>query len=444
MKNLILFLIFLFGCECMAFDIVYPKRKDVTINAESTFFIGSSNKPLKINGQEVPLHNSGGFAYVVTLNNGKNTFVVQDEDKREIFVITKPVIKNVFSSPKFVEFDEIKYFYVINEASPLRSTPINAGINRISHLQQDILLKVDGEKNGFYRVILNSKTYAWIAKYDVKQCDEKFNSAKLNGYDFIQSPQYYTYIFHLNKRVPFEINEKFLIKFYDIEGNPDNTYTMDIQQKFPVLGYNSGYDGNDFVLNIRKPLNINSKKPLKNIKIALDAGHGGSEKGAVGCLGHLEKDITLSITKYLEIELKNRGAKVFLTRDDDIYVGLKDRVEKSNKQDTVVLLSIHGNALPDGYDPNQISGTSIYYYYEQAKPLADILLETMVSELGLCDDKVRQGSLALVRNTNALSLLKEVAYLINPVDNAKLINENFQKECAKAIADGLEKYFSRI
>ena len=65
----------------------------------------------------------------------------------------------------------------------------------------------------------------------------------------------------------------------------------------------------------------------------------------------------------------------------------------------------------------------------------------MTTKLGLNNDKVRQASFALVRNTNALSILIETAYLINPSDNARLISEDFQIECAKSIADGLEKYF---
>ena len=71
-------------------------------------------------------------------------------------------------------------------------------------------------------------------------------------------------------------------------------------------------------------------------------------------------------------------------------------------------------------------------------------MNSVVSELGVNNDKVRQGSLAVVRNTNALSLLIETSYLINPEDNAKLIDENFQKNYAKAIVDALEKYLQSI
>lgn len=450
MKKLILLLvIFLFYGECFAFDIVYPKRNDVTINAKSTFFIGSSDKPLKINGQDVKLHSSGGFAHVVQLNNGQNTFILQSDNERQIFVITKPEIKPFCNLPQeFIKYKEIRTYLVVNEGAPLRSTPVNAGINRKAHLQRNIILTVDGEKCGFYRVILDGKQYGWIAKTDVKLSDDSNPPAVLSGYDYVDSNEYFTFIFHPDKKVPFEIveDEPMVLKLYNIKGEPDNTYQMSFPYKEAtsgknLLGYSAYYDGNDFVWKIRKPLQVCERKPLKNIIITIDAGHGGSEIGAVGCLGHKEKDIVLSVSKYLETELKKRGAKVFMTRNDDVYVSLKERVEKANKADSSVFLSIHGNALPDGVDPNTRSGTGIFYFYNQAKPLAESLISTITSELGINNDGVHQESFAVVRNTSALSVLIELAYLINPEDNSKLIDIEFQQCLAKAIADGLEKYF---
>ena len=443
MKKFILLLgLILLGSECFAFSIVYPKRNDVTINAKSTFFIGSSDKPLKINGQNVPIHPSGGFAYVVNLIDGKNVFTLQSENERKIFVITKPVLQSVCIFPaQFIQYSEKKYFLVTTEGAPLRSTPVDAGINRLAHLQKNLPLVVDGEKSGFYRVVLEDNKYGWIAKSNVKS-SENCELAEVLGYDYIDSKDYFTFIFHLTRQVPYEIveDEPMLLKFYNVK----DSYVMNFPFKEAtngarLQGYGGQYEGNDFVFKIRKPQVVT--RGLHGLTVALDAGHGGTELGAVGCLGDKEKDVTLSIAKYLQAELKKRGAKVVMTRDDDIYVGLKDRVEKANEHDATVLLSIHGNALPDGADPNKNSGVSIYYYYNQAKPLADILINEMTSQLGLNNDKVRQASMALARNTNALSLLIETAYLINPDDNAKLINPEFQINLEKAIADGLEKYF---
>lgn len=448
MKKLFISLILiLLGSSVFGFDIVYPKKSDVTINAKSTFFIGSSDKPIKINGHDVPLHSTGAFAYVVNLEQGENTFVLQSEDEKKIFVITKPTVKSISTqTPSFVKYDDKKFFYVTTEGTPLRTTPVDAGINRMAHLQRNIPLVVDGEKSGFYRVVLDDDKYGWISKVNVKQFENfKLEPAEVFGYDYIDSKDYYTFVFHLNRRVPFEITEgeQVVIKFYNVKDG----YKMEFPFKeatngASLSGYGGQYEENDFVLKIRKPKLI--KHGLRGLTIAVDAGHGGSDFGAIGCLGDKEKDVTLFIAKYLEQELKKRGAKVIMTRDDDIYVGLKDRVEKANLQDADVLLSIHGNALPDGLDPNKINGTSIYYYYNQAKPLADVLLNTMTTKLQTNNDKVRQASFALVRNTNALSLLIETAYLINPDDNAKLVDPEFQKKCAIAIVDGLEEYFSNI
>ena len=453
MKKLLLLAgLILLGSQAFAFEVVYPKKNDVIINAKSTFFIGSSAAPLKINGQNVPLHPTGAFAYVVPLNSGDNTFILQSGEQREIFVITKQALKTANVTPSvFSPYSSKKILSVTTEDAPLRSTPVDAGINRIAHLQRDIKLQADGEKDGFYRVILGKDKSGWISKTNVKLTgSDNLDLAQMSGYEYIDGEDYFTFVFHLTRRVPFEMIEgdPFIMKFYNIKDMENNIYTFDFPIKDALsgrklIGYSGEYQENDFILKIRKPIITNSFRPLHNIRIAIDAGHGGDEAGGIGCLGDKEKDINLSIAKYIQTELKKRGAHVIMTRSGDNYVSLKDRVEIANYGDAVVFISIHGNALPDGADPNKNRGTSIYYYYPQSKPLADIIMDTVTSEIGVPDDKVRQGSLAVVRNTNALSILIEVSYLINPEDNANLINPEFQKQYAKAIADSLERYFEK-
>lgn len=448
MKRILLTIFLLiWGCGCFGMDIVYPKKNNVTINANSTFFIGSSKKPFTINGKDVPLHSSGGFAYVVDLNEGDNTFVLQSEDERKIFIITKPKIKTgSWTAPQLKKYDNIKTFYTINDKSPLRSTPVDSGINRIAHLQRNVLLNIDGEKGGFYRVVLGNDNFGWIAKTNVKQADENYKNipAKFLGCDFEEDDDFYSFIFHFDKKVPYEIKEgeKLSIKFFNVENGEyvkEFPYS-DVTGGKKLIGYGGEYSDNDFVWKIRKPLKIHPKKPLKNVTITIDAGHGGNEIGAIGCLGDKEKDINLKISKYLEKELVKRGANVVMTRDEDVYIGLSERVDIANYTNSAIFISIHGNALSDEKNPNEHSGVSIYYYYDEAKPLANVLINSITEQLGINNDKVRQASFAVVRNTNALSVLIETAYLINPEDNSKLIDEEFQRAYAKAIADGLEMY----
>ena len=445
MKKLIILLILLLGCRAYAFDIVYPKKNNVTINAKSTFFIGSSDKPLKINGNDVPLHSSGGFAYVVDLGYGENTFLIESEYDMQRYVITRPIIKPAKFNSEFQKFDSVKYFYTVHDNSPMRTTPIDAGINRASHLQKGILVKVDGEKDGFYRVNTNSPKYFWIAKTDVKEAETTdLKPAIILGEDFIETDDCYEFIYHLSKPVPFEISQDnpLTLKLYNLKG--DDVYIKEFPFLRSLSGYDGKYTGNDFIFKIRKQPKINPKKPLRNIVIVADAGHGGKEYGAIGCLGDKEKDINLEIANYLKDYLKQSGAKVIMTRTEDSYLGLQERVDIANDNNANVFISIHANAVPDGTDPNKKSGVGVYYYYNQAQNLAQTILDTMASELELNNNKIHQESFAVVRNTNVPSILIETAYLINPDDNSKLITPEFQKQCAKAIADGLEIYFSNL
>lgn len=432
--------------SAFALDIVYPKKNNVVINAKSSFIVGSANpkKELTINGIKVNVHPSGGFAYVVPLKVGKNSFTIISDGEKLIYDITKPApgaSANPAAPAALKEYEDLKYAQVVNENSPLRSTAVNSGINRIAHLQKDMPLVLDGEKGSFYRTILGSMKTGWIAKSDVKLIDSGASLAELKGYDTLDTPEFNIYVFHLNKMIPYELVEgsPFIVRLFNVENNPENTYELKVPQQ-RLYGYSARFSGTDFVVKIRKVPPVDKSHPLKGINITVDAGHGGNESGAIGCLGNLEKNTNLEFSRFLADELKRRGANVSMTRNDDSAVGLRERVEFANEEDSMILISLHGNSLPDGADPIANNGTEIYYYYNQAKPLADSILKEIVSQTGMNDHKVRQSSLALVRNTNALSILIELGYMINPSDNSKLVDKEFQKKAAKAIADGIESF----
>lgn len=424
------------------FEIVYPKTKNPTINSHSTFFIGSSKKPVTINGINVPLHSSGGFAYFVKLPQAINTFTIKDKNKTEVYTIKKNLPLKKSFTQKLIEYKTIKYMVVDVDRTPLRSTAVDGGINRISHLQKGVLLTIDGEMGGFYRVKLNDTKKGWISKKNVIQT-EAFTPAIINKYSFKENKNEYILTFELDKKVPYKITEGSSIGLDFYNTKISSHFSFPYHEKTgakKLWGYIEQYKDNTFILKVRKPPKIDKTKPLDGITITVDAGHGGKEKGAIGCFGHKEKDVVLKISKYLEKELKDKGANVIMTRTDDSYMGLNDRVEKANKNDSVFFVSIHNNALPDSLNPNEHKGTSVYYFYDEAKDFGHTVLNTIVKELGTKNDGLHQQSFAVIRNTGAISILIEVAYLINPEDNLKLINDNFQKNTAKAISDGIEKY----
>ena len=458
--------LFLTCVESFALEIVYPKTNPAKINTSSAFFIGSispSSNPtdvLKINDLEVKVSEKGAFAQVVPLNIGVNNFKItsypspQPSPARGEGVVPNNSIdftieraqpqSNTTVPATLIEYPVMTNFFVKTENAPLRSTPVNAGINRLSHLSQGVQLSVNGEKGDFYRVYLNSKLNGWILKSDVEQreiCQCQAIPVKLEKFKVKEEKDFCLYEFDLERKVPFTLKEEngLSLQLFNIAEQEDCTYSLNIQMS-KLFGYEAYYDKDKFVLKVRKAPKIIAEKPLHDIVIAVDAGHGGTEFGAIGGCGDKEKDINLAISKNLHKELEKRGAKVVMTRVDDVNVSLSDRVKFAKEKDAILLISVHANALPDGADPIKNKGTSVYYYQNQAKSLADSIICEMTTQLGTQNDKVRQASLALVRPTSSVSVLIEVAYIINPDDYALLTDKDFQQKCAKAIADGIEKF----
>ena len=450
MRYLILVLtIFFTALNSFALDVVYPKTREVSINSNTTFFIGSAdaNSILTINGEKVPVHTSGGFAHFVTLKKGENLFVLKSNDEELIFNINKKEVPQSSKKSVFIPFSELKSISTAHDNTTIRTTPIDGGINRAGSLPENIELLADGEQNGFYRITMNENEKFWVAKTDVKpQAFTNPTSLFILSRDFQETSKDYIYTFTLNEKIPYVVRENNDDEFENGIGlslyNPlaTNGYEMYFPVQHQLFGYGADFEDNKLILKIRKLPKISQHRPLKNIKITVDAGHGGSENGAIGCLGDKEKDINLDVAQRLERILITRGAKVVMTRNTDEKVSLSKRVEIANENDSSIFVSIHSNALPDSKNPIDYRGSGTYYYYPQAKTLAEEILSSLNTDANTQNDGVHQASFAVVRNTKAISVLVELAYLINPEDNALLINKDFRQKCAVAIANGLENY----
>ena len=154
---MLLLIILFFSSTAFALNVVYPHKKQFQFNSDRTFFIGSSNpnKELFINGEKVEVHSSGGFAKVVKLTEGLNVFKLISGDDILIYNISRVINKYLASGNKdCVVFNSPKSLIVNFDKAPLRSTPEDFGINRISHLPVGMILRSNGIKNNFYRVIL--------------------------------------------------------------------------------------------------------------------------------------------------------------------------------------------------------------------------------------------------------------------------------------------------
>ena len=207
-------------------------------------------------------------------------------------------------------------------------------------------------------------------------------------------------------------------------------------------GYQTFYEGNTLVLQIKAPPRINRARPLLRRRILVDAGHGGSESGAPGALGVPEKDLMLLISRRLAEKLRARGADVVLSRDRDVRVPLAERPLLAEKIGAEVLLSIHANALPDGVDPRTQRGTAVYYYQPQARALADALMDSLVKRLpDAGNDGIHYQNLALTRPTSQLSILVETAFLTDKSNLRLLMSPLGRERVAESLAQGLENFY---
>lgn len=220
------------------------------------------------------------------------------------------------------------------------------------------------------------------------------------------------------------------------------TFRLKTEQQW---GYNLRYEGTTLVLTLNHPpkTSSNSQLPLEGIKILLDPGHGGTEQGAKGATGYPEKEINLKISQLLETELTKLGATVYLTRETDIDLGLKERVDIINEIKPDLAFSIHYNALPDSGDAENTQGISTFWYHPQAHDLAIFMQDYLTTALDRPNYGVFWNNLALTRPAIAPTVLLELGFMINPWEFEWITDSEEQQELVNAIAQGIVEWVQK-
>ena len=200
---------------------------------------------------------------------------------------------------------------------------------------------------------------------------------------------------------------------------------------------------------------------LSGTSIAVDAGHGGSDPGAIGPDGLDEKNVNLAVARRVAELLEQQGARVVLTRSDDSYVGLDERTQIANQAGTDLFVSIHMNASTD----SSYNGTATYYlsqagvddavYYglagraaederrQVSSELASCIQSELVSSLGLKDDGTRQANFAVLRTSLMPAVLVEVAFISNPWEESQMTTDQFVENAAQGIVRGIADFLAR-
>jgi N-acetylmuramoyl-L-alanine amidase len=221
----------------------------------------------------------------------------------------------------------------------------------------------------------------------------------------------------------------------------------------------------------------------RDVIIAVDAGHGGVDPGAIGHNGTREKDVTLAIARDLAAHIDAEpGMRAVLTRDRDEFLELRDRIQRAHAAHADMFVSIHADSIPD----RSISGASVYILSvhgassEAARELAEgqnavdlmggvladagaaasVVLDVAQQEsIGLSATaaervvsalehvgevrkaQVQRAGFVVLKSPGIPSMLIETAYISNPAEERRLRNPDQQSRLADAICGGVRSYF---
>jgi N-acetylmuramoyl-L-alanine amidase len=222
----------------------------------------------------------------------------------------------------------------------------------------------------------------------------------------------------------------------------------------------------------------------RDVVIAVDAGHGGVDPGAIGHGGTREKDVTLAIARALAARINSQpGMRAVLTRDRDEFLELRDRIDRARAAHADLFISVHADSIAD----RSVSGASVYVLSvhgasnEAARVLAErensadllggvplddkgalapVLLDATQSEIigvsaGAAErvvdalggvgeirkPQVQRAGFVVLKSLAIPSMLVETAYISNPTEERRLRSSEQQARLADAIAGGLRSYF---
>jgi N-acetylmuramoyl-L-alanine amidase len=225
---------------------------------------------------------------------------------------------------------------------------------------------------------------------------------------------------------------------------------------------------------------------LRDLVIAIDAGHGGEDPGAIGRRGTREKDVVLSIARRLaKLIEKEPGMRPVMVRTGDYYIGLRQRINKARKQGADMFISIHADAFHD----RRAHGSSVFVLSRRGASsemarwlarkenaadlaggvslddkddvLAEVLLDlsqtaTIEASVDVADNilgemkrlgkthksTVQQAGFMVLKSPDIPSVLVETAFISNPTEEKRLRSSSHQEKLARAMLRGIRNYFA--
>jgi N-acetylmuramoyl-L-alanine amidase len=167
--------------------------------------------------------------------------------------------------------------------------------------------------------------------------------------------------------------------------------------------------------------------------VVVDAGHGGSDRGARAVSGLNEKSLTLDTAHRLAETLRQRGFHVIETRRNDTFIPLGQRVATANAAPNSIFVSVHYN----WNRRRRPSGIEVYYYNPRSRPLATHILRQVLKAYPTTNRGVKRNTFYVLHHNRRPAVLCELGFVSNPANNRFIQDPARRQSLAERIADGI-------
>lgn len=341
------------------------------------------------------------------------------------------------------------------------------------------------------------KSIRWKDEKLVMSFDKKLRNNQINYFTLYDSKtKNYRYVFdvHASMLTRSQTLRKNGIDKIKLAQHNTNTLRLVIQNSSKV-SIRFKKEGAKLIISITPSKKSSYKKAItpkrvvpsrldRNKVIVIDPGHGGKDPGAVGYKKYREKVVVFQIAKELRKILKNRGYKVYMTRETDKFIRLRNRTRFANRKKADLFISIHANAVGKK-NAHRVHGIECYFldksrsarakrvaasenkadmkdmgFYGKTSFLNTLNSHNIVaanklaidlqrgalgalkkSFKGVKDAGVRQGPFWVLVGAQMPAVLVEVGFISHPKEAKRLVNRKYQKTMAMGLANGVERYF---
>lgn len=455
-------------------------------------FYGTAKKSLSINGQPVEISAGGYFSISKPLVYGANEFIfTSGNNLRKVNIFRKYTLNNavngynftlpcdtglitaVFSACKangsffgcfypeniLKEYNDENIFSlsVTNDASNIYLTPTTDN-GAISVLPAGIRWNVTASKGEFFCL----ENLGWIKKENCKVLTKSVRAdGRITDISPIDNDYAVTIRFEHSDNIDYSLTESEngysihvigisnLPELPEIIGNGSTVitscglvYTFTPSLNTDISGYDIlSYDGYTDIIFYKKTFSDDSSLPLAGIAFLLDAGHGGSQMGALSCSPNiLEKDINLDYTLALGEKLSALGAEVKYTRTEDTDISLDERYNMTFGVNGV-FISIHSDSISNSSVNTNMSGVSLHVNNRHSDLLADFIFDN-VGDIP-ANYISHNSNLYMAKPKNLYSILIENQFVSSPPSLELLLSEEYKARFIDSLSNALCKFFAK-